>query len=241
MTSCIDIVILAAGEGKRMGTEIPKPFRTLHGKSFLARILESLSRIPNTHRTYIVTNDRIQADVARMFPECTVLVQSNEKGTAKALQTYTDNVPPHQRAPRVLVLPADIPLVPPSCLTRFVEKVSEGNGIIVFRPEKDGAYGRVISNCDGTIEIVEATDCTYHHESIILRNTGVYLFTQLILASLSHITNDNVQHEYYLTDLFKVSDAHVRLHKIRSTDNLGFYGVNTMEELTALERMSVPE
>lgn len=232
----IDIVILAAGQGKRMGADIPKPFRTIHGKSFLARIVDTCTSLVHTKRIYIVVNHAIHNRVREAFPECTILIQSPEKGTAKALQAYVDGVPSQDRSPRVLVLPADIPMIPRRHLQRFLDNVYDGNGIVVFRPSEDAMYGRVISNCDGTIQIVEATDCGAHHATVPLRNTGVYLFTQATLAFLPSIGNDNVQQEHYLTDIFQVSDAHVRMFKVPSHDNLYFYGVNTMEELATLER-----
>lgn len=230
-----DVVILAAGDGRRMGADIPKPLRRLHGQTFLERVVETVSRLPCIHQLYIVTNHRIRAQIEGTFPHAVLLLQQPEKGTAKAMQAYTEQVDDRRKASRVLVIPADIPMIPRESLELFLRRVPQGDGVIVFRPSKDGAYGRVISNCDGTVQIVEAKDCSHHHATVMLRNTGVYLLTQETLKSLPLITNENAQGEYYLTDIFETSNAHVRLHKIPSSENFKFYGVNTTEELSWLE------
>lgn len=231
----IDILILAAGAGKRIGTDIPKVLRKLHGRSFLQRIVDSVSQLKNIAKVYIVVSHHLKELVEHEFPQCEILVQGIHKGTAKAVETY--HVFVENKSEKVLVIPGDVPLISTQILQTFIVNTRLDNGIIVFTPNDGKEYGRVISHPDThNIQIVEFKDCTEEQKLIPTCNAGIYIFSKHTLKDLKYIEDDNKQYEYYLTDIFKISSIPVTLYHIEPANNIYLQGVNTLQDLKELEK-----
>lgn len=217
----IDILILAAGEGKRMGDGPPKVLRELNGISLLQRIINTVSQI-STH-LYIVVSDKIKSQFKTDIP---LLVQGFEKGTAKAVEPYLYI---ENKSRYVMIVAGDTPLISVDILQDFMNVFLSQNkqaGIIAFEPTDGKQYGRIIGN-----KIVEYRDCTEEEKEITLCNTGVYIIdTNILEEYLPLIDNNNTQNEYYLTDIFNFN-LDTFIYKIDSEDNYKFHGINTLEDL----------
>ena len=215
-----DILILAAGEGKRMGEGPPKVLRELHGISLIQRIVNTVSLL--NHNIYVVTNQSLPITQKNVI----FLRQGPEKGTAKAVEPY---LVVQDKAEYVLILAGDTPLISKDILQDFINSFifsDKSVGIITFEPTDGKQYGRIIGN-----KIVEYKDCTINEQQTSICNTGVYIFKNSILATyLPLIQHNNSQNEYYLTDIFNY-DLKAFIYKIDSKDNYKFQGINTLQDL----------
>lgn len=216
-----DILILAAGEGKRMGEGPPKVLRQLNGISLLQRIINTVSQI--SKHLFIVVSENIKRQFKTDIP---LLVQGYEKGTAKAVEPYLFI---ENKSRYVIILAGDTPLISVDILQDFMNLFLSRNkqaGIIAFEPTDGKQYGRIIGN-----KIVEYRDCTEEEKQITLCNTGVYIIdTNILEKYLPLIDNNNAQNEYYLTDIFNYN-LDTFIYKIASEDNYKFHGINTLEDL----------
>lgn len=217
-----DILILAAGDGKRMGAGPPKVLRELNGISLLQRIINTASYLSN--HIYIVVNEKIRRQFKTEIP---LFIQGPQKGTAKAVESYLLSV--KEKSRHVMILAGDTPLLSIDILQDFMNLFllqDKQAGIIAFEPADGKQYGRVIRN-----KIIEYRDCSEEERRIPLCNTGVYIFdTRVLEQYLPLIENNNAQNEYYLTDIFNYN-LDTFIYKIGSEDNYKFHGINTLEDL----------
>lgn len=244
-----DILILAAGEGKRMGDGPPKILRLLCGKSLLERIVNTVSKLNyfyenDTPQIYIVINENIKSKGISLFNNMSnklhnvkLLFQTEPLGTANAVQPYLSEIgksirtlcPLVNKKDYVLILPGDTPLVSKKVLQIFINYcilMKKEAGILAFKPTDGKQYGRIVKN-----RIIEYKDCTEEEKQEPLCNTGVYVIKTTILEQyLPQIQNNNSQNEYYLTDIFNYNlDTFV--YTIKPEDNYKFHGINTLEDL----------
>jgi bifunctional N-acetylglucosamine-1-phosphate-uridyltransferase/glucosamine-1-phosphate-acetyltransferase GlmU-like protein len=142
---------------------------------------------------------------------------------------------------RVLILNGDMPLIQSQLLENFVNELSLVDGLVLTaRLENPHGYGRIIYDKNEFTQIVEEKDCTEEQKGISIINSGLYYIdANLLLKYVPMIENKNAQHEYYLTDIVKIIKNHekisIKTHLISEEENKYISGVNTPEELTALE------
>lgn len=231
MNKSIDVIILAAGEGKRMGEGPPKVLRLLNGVPLLQHIINTVTQLKNVNQIYIVVSEKTKEVISSTINSNTInyLVQGNSKGTAKAVEPY---VSIKNKAQFALILAGDTPLISKEILDSFIKSVHMNAGIIGFRPTDAKQYGRIINN-----KIIEYKDCNEIERNITLCNTGVYMISTIILERyLPFITNDNVQKEYYLTDIFNFNFSK-SIYEIDKSNSYLFQGVNTLEDLQELQNL----
>lgn len=235
----IDIVILAAGEGKRMGEGLPKVLRPVLGIPILQRIINTVSQLNDIQNIYVIVskklmkNDNFQS-FFNLNQKIKFLLQGDEKGTAKAVEPYIilNNT---SKAEFVMVLAGDTPLLESDMLQLFVSdffKSKKQAGIIAFEPNDGKQYGRIINN-----KIIEYKDCNVDEREIKLCNTGIYLFDNNILEkNLPKVTNNNTQKEFYLTDIFNFLDKSIiYCYVVQNEYNYQFHGINTIEDFIECE------
>jgi bifunctional N-acetylglucosamine-1-phosphate-uridyltransferase/glucosamine-1-phosphate-acetyltransferase GlmU-like protein len=223
-----DILILAAGEGKRMGKGPPKVLRELQGMSLIQRIINTVSQLNHTSNNIFVV-------VKKLLPlsqeNITFLKQGPDKGTAKAVEPYLSV---DTNSDYVLILAGDTPLITKEILQDFINSFlfwEKQAGIIAFEPDDGKQYGRIIGN-----KIIEYKDCSEKERETSLCNTGVYIFNRMTLqAYLPLINNNNAQNEYYLTDIFNYN-LDTFIYKIHPQDNFKFHGINTLDDLKECEQ-----
>lgn len=227
----IDIIILAGGEGKRMGDGPPKVLRLLNGIPLLQHIINTVSTLNNVNQIYIVVSEKTKEQIKDTVNnnDISFLIQGNSKGTAKAVEPYLSI---KNKAQFALILVGDTPLISKEILVSFIGSIYMNGGIIGFRPTDTKQYGRIIDN-----KIIEYKDCTEIERETTLCNTGVYLISTIILERyLPLITNENIQKEYYLTDIFNFNFSK-SIFEVNQEECYTFQGVNTLQDLQELQNL----
>lgn len=230
-------IILAAGEGKRMRSELPKVLHLVGGRPMLVRVLETV-RMVNPEKIVVVTgryhNQIIQTLAKWMDIFGVVFVeQSPALGTGHAVLCCLDQF---TKDDRVLILNGDMPLLR-STVLRILLSHERINRVMTTKLENPTGYGRAVYDGRGDFQgIVEERDCREDERQIQEVNTGVYVFSgQVLHKCLPLLTNENSQKEYYLTDVVRHALAvGYSIDTYMTMDSIGTRGVNTPEELAEL-------
>ena len=232
----LQIVILAAGQGKRMRSGLPKVLHPLAGRPLLAHVLET-ARALNAQKIVVVHGHGAEA-VRAAFPDGGLAwaLQAEQLGTGHAVQQAL----PHLEAGGdVLVLYGDVPLVREATLRRLLEASREGLAVLTVELDDPAGYGRVLRDQAGRVaRIVEHKDASAAERAIREINAGFFaLSAQRLGGWLKKITNRNAQKEYYLTDIVALAVAEdVPVIGVRAEDAWEVAGVNSKRELAELER-----
>ncbi len=233
----LEVVVLAAGQGKRMASAIPKVLHPLAGRPLLHHVLDAVAATA-PDRVHVVVGHGADA-VRSASPGDVVWVQQPERrGTghavAQALPGVADDAV-------VLVVYGDVPLIASSTLLDTVAAAREGAIALVTASLEDPAQlGRIVRDGDGRIRsIVEFRDADAGQRSIREVNSGILAAPRSLLAPLlERLSPDNAQGEYYLTDVIAMAvAAGVAVEGLTVADPLEISGVNDRAELAALERV----
>ena len=233
----LDVIVLAAGLGKRMRSDLPKVLHPLAGRPLLAHVIDA-ARALAPRKIFVVHGhgaDRVRA----AFPDSGVdwVLQAQQLGTGHAVLQALPQVSP---AADVLILYGDVPLVQPATLKRLVEGARGSVGVVVAELADPSGYGRIVRD-DGqrVARIVEQKDATASELAIREVHAGFFcLSARRLVPWLSKISNDNAQEEYYLTDLVALAVANaVPVVAVKVEDQWEVAGVNSMQELAVLERV----
>lgn len=232
----LQIVILAAGQGKRMRSGLPKVLHPLAGRPLLAHVLDT-ARALKARRTVVVHGHGAEA-VRAAFPDAGIAwaLQSEQLGTGHAVQQA---MPHLDGKGEVLVLYGDVPLVREATLRRLLEAAREGLAVLTVELDDPAGYGRVLRDQAGRVaRIVEHKDASPSERAVREVNAGFYALSAPRLAGwLKKITNRNAQKEYYLTDIVALAVAEdVPVIGVRAEDEWEVAGVNSKRELATLER-----
>ncbi len=234
-------VILAAGKGTRMKSELPKVLHTLGGRPLLAWCLETVRALA-PGRIVVVVGHQAQR-VERAFAgqdDLTFVLQEPQLGTGHALMAAAPELAAWQGP--VLILCGDVPGLRPTTLQHLLHhhrRRGEALTVLGMEPPEPAHYGRLITSAGGMLErIVEYRDATPEQRRLRLVNAGVYAArTQPLLATLPRLRPDNDQGEYYLTDLVELLRRQgLAVGYTVCQDPAEVAGVNRPEELAALER-----
>jgi bifunctional UDP-N-acetylglucosamine pyrophosphorylase / glucosamine-1-phosphate N-acetyltransferase len=226
----LSIVILAAGRGERMVSSRPKVMHGIMAKPMIDYVVERAREL-NPERVIVVTGFGGEIVETHLEGKGVLFArQAEQRGTAHAVLSAGDLLGNGS----ILILYGDVPLIERSTLEGFLEASAAQNHISFMTTEVDdpGGYGRVISQGDEILEIVEDNDATPEQRKIRIINTGICIIPQICLPLLRDIKNDNKKGEYYLTDICKVagkSGIPVRNHfHLPAVEVLG---INTRQEL----------
>lgn len=235
-TPPVQAVILAAGKGTRMKSELPKVLHRIAGRTLLDHVLDTAAAAGVDRCIAVVGH---QADLVRKTCARSGLdfvIQEPQLGTGHAVQMA---VPALDAAGFCLVLAGDVPLLRSATLARVIGRAAVGDSAAVVLtcvvPDA-GAYGRIIKDESGAVSaIVEARDATEDQLKIGEYNTGVFCFrTTELIAAVAALAPDNSQGEYYLTDTVSVLVAggkRVVAEICEDPDEV--VGINTAAELEA--------
>jgi len=233
----LDVIVLAAGLGKRMRSDLPKVLHPLAGRPLLAHVIDT-ARTLAPRKIFVVHGhgaDRVRA----AFPDSGVdwVLQAEQLGTGHAVLQALPQVSPDAD---VLILYGDVPLARPATLKRLLEGARGGVAVLVAELADPSGYGRIVRDgAQRVARIVEQKDATAGELAIREVNAGFFcLSARRLVPWLSKISNDNAQKEYYLTDLvaLAVADA-VPVVAVKVEDQWEVAGVNSTHELAALERV----
>jgi bifunctional UDP-N-acetylglucosamine pyrophosphorylase/glucosamine-1-phosphate N-acetyltransferase len=232
----LHVVILAAGQGKRMRSALPKVLHPIAGRPLLAHVLDA-ARALKPERIYVVHGHGGE-EVRSAFSGAQVVwvEQARRLGTGHALMQALPRVP---RAATVLVLNGDVPLVRVETLRKLVRVAGRGVAIATSDLSDPTGYGRVVRAPDGRVQrIVEQKDATRAELAIREWYAGFLAGNASRLAGwLAKVANRNAQKEYYLTDVIGLAAAAgAPVTAVKAADKMEVAGVNSREELAILER-----
>lgn len=234
----LNIIILAAGQGKRMFSQLPKILHPLAGKPLLEHVVHTAHQVnPEVlpvviygHRGETVKHNLAHLNV--MWVE-----QLQQLGTGHALR---EALPHISTEDRVLVLYGDVPLISIATLKKFIaETPQEALGIITVKLANPTGLGRIIRDKQNkVIDIIEEKDLTPAERTIDEINTGIYLFPKnFLLDALPRLQNNNSQQEFYLTDTIKMAvQKNIPLHTSEPRSPEEILGINDKIQLALLER-----
>jgi UDP-N-acetylglucosamine pyrophosphorylase len=235
--STVTAVILAAGKGTRMKSELPKVASVLNKSPLLIHVLKNLESA-NIKRKVVVVGYRkeIVTEIAKDFPGVEFADQTEQLGTGHAVICAEKNIKPTDKY--VLVACGDAPLISShsfqSLLSLHIDKDFSAT-VLSAKMEDPTGYGRIIrSSDDGSLlRIVEQKDATSEEKSVNEVNTGTYCFTAShLFAALKEIGNDNAQKEYYLTDVIKIFRSQgKKVGAMVLSNALESHGINSPEDL----------
>jgi bifunctional UDP-N-acetylglucosamine pyrophosphorylase/glucosamine-1-phosphate N-acetyltransferase len=232
----LDVIVLAAGQGKRMKSDLPKVLHPIAGRPLLAHVLDAARAL--APRKTIVVHGHGAEKVRAAFADAGVewVLQAEQLGTGHAVQQAM----PHVKGDAdVLILYGDVPLVRAESLKRLVDAARDGVAVMTTELADPKGYGRIVrSGKDGVERIVEEKDASDKERAIREINTGFMALGAKRLAGwLGKIGNANAQKEYYLTDIvtLAVKDG-VHVVAVKVSDATEVSGVNSKAELAALER-----
>jgi bifunctional UDP-N-acetylglucosamine pyrophosphorylase/glucosamine-1-phosphate N-acetyltransferase len=251
----MNIVILAAGQGKRMKSALPKVLQTLAGKPLLQHVLNtalSLQGKSSKHGPIVVVGHGA-ADVKEFlasaakedsrFSKVSTALQSQQKGTGHAL---LQALPKLDVQEPTLVLYGDVPLTTQKTLSKLAKLADGVRGkdsalaLLTQNLNKPTGYGRIVRDADGSVkEIVEEKDASALQKAIQEINTGIMVLpTNALKKWLKALRSSNAQGEYYLTDVIAmaVKDG-VPIRTTQADDEFETIGVNSRDQLASLERV----
>ncbi|WP_297325298.1 bifunctional UDP-N-acetylglucosamine diphosphorylase/glucosamine-1-phosphate N-acetyltransferase GlmU [Nitrosomonas sp.] len=235
----LNVVILAAGAGKRMRSSLPKVLHTLAGYPLL-RHVTSTARLLMPYKICVVIGHGGEV-VQRSMPDSdlTWVVQEHQLGTGHALmqvQPYLD------KEGSTLVLYGDVPLVSKDTLQKLIISAQAGYCVLLTAIVADPTgYGRIVRDprTNAITAIVEQKDASVVQQDICEINTGIMLIPNIYLHEwLPKIENTNAQHEYYLTDIIAMAAKQgVQVNSTQPTNLWEVMGVNDKRQLAQLERI----
>ena len=236
MTAPLHVIVLAAGEGKRMKSALPKVLQKIAGRPMLAQVIDTARalRPAGIHVVYGHGGEQVRAAFADQ-PDLHWAEQAQQLGTGHAVQQAMPGVADDVR---VLVLYGDVPLITPHSLQRLLDAPGRLAVLAAELPDPAG-YGRILRDPEGRVAaIVEHKDADDEQRRIHLVNTGVIAADSTALKRwLEHLRNDNAQGEYYLTDVFAAAaEEYAAAEIVVVADPLETEGANDPWQLAQLER-----
>lgn len=232
------VIILAAGQGTRMKSRLPKVLHPLGGIPLVGHVLHTAAELGAAHTVVVVRHDRdrVSEAVLELAPEVQIADQDEVPGTGRAMEAGLDLLPEDFEG-TVVVLSGDVPLLDSGTVARLVQAhVDQGNQLTLVSAayEDPTGFGRIVRDADGTFaSIVEQKDASEAQQRICEINAGVYAFDAVTIRRvLANIGVNNAQGEKYLTDAASVIKREGgRIEAVTITDNWLVQGINDRVQL----------
>ena len=226
----LDIVILAAGKGTRMGSSLPKVLVGLAGRPMLEHLLDSVSQLKKTKLHVVVGHEAQQ--VRKTFSgnkKINWIKQTKQLGTGHAVKQAAKHIRSNSN---VVILYGDVPLISESTISKLAKLASKGPSLLTFNKENPTGYGRIIRGSRNKVEaIIEEKDASTSQKEITEVNSGIMAFkAKDLIRLLGKIRNNNKAKEFYLTDT--VYEAHLEklnIQSLRLSNADEVLGCNTLE------------
>lgn len=236
----IAAIILAAGKGTRMKSDMHKVLHPIAGRPMVLHLIESVAALSPERTVVVVGAGRDQVEAAVAPHGVTVAHQAEQLGTGHAVaqaETALDGF-----SGDVLILYGDVPLVSTDTMRRMIARLNETDApaavVLGFRPEEPGAYGRILADADGRIgRMVEFKDADAAERAVTLCNSGLMAVRSAdLFGLLTRVGNDNAAGEYYLPDIVMLAAGDGRSSAVIEADADEVAGVNSRAELAVMER-----
>ena len=232
----LSIIILAAGQGTRMRSNLPKVLQPLAGKPLLAHVLACADALAANDICVVYGHGGEAVQSAISKPDVRWVLQAERLGTGHAVQQAMPGTPDDNR---VLILAGDVPLLTADTLSRLlVETPQDDMAVLTVDLDDPSGYGRIVREGNSVHRIVEQKDASNDEQAIREINTGVILCPgDKLKGWLSNLGNDNSQGEYYLTDVIAMAVADdVEVHGIKADSGAEVIGINDKKQLAEAER-----
>ena len=233
----LEIIVLAAGQGKRMHSALPKVLHALAGRPLLGHVLEAARALKP--QKIVVVQGHGGDEVKAAFPDPAIewVAQTEQLGTGHAV---LQALPRLSADAEVLILYGDVPLVRAETLRRLLEASHKGVAVLTAEVANPTGYGRIVRAAAGRVSrIVEQKDATPAEAAIKEINAGFFaLRAGQLSAWLPKLSNQNAQQEYYLTDIVTLAGTdEVPVFAVKVDDKWEVAGVNSKQDLAGLERV----
>ncbi len=240
----VSMIILAAGKGTRMKSEIAKVLHPICGKPMIHYVVATALAIPNAHVIVVVGHqgDDVKKTVLEISGNVHFVFQNEQKGTGHAVMCAMPAVP--LECGHVIILSGDVPLISAQTIQALRNcHLHHANDITVLAVFLDNpfGYGRIIQTRTGEVQrIVEESDASADEKQIKIINSGIYCVKRSFLEkSLIQITPDNAQKEIYLTDIIGIAAQHQKKIGLMLGSNPNeILGVNSMRDLQKVESLA---
>ncbi|MFM7123468.1 MAG: bifunctional N-acetylglucosamine-1-phosphate uridyltransferase/glucosamine-1-phosphate acetyltransferase, partial [Fluviibacter sp.] len=238
-TRPLQVVILAAGQGTRMRSGLPKVLHSIAGQAMVKHVIAAAATLQPQKTVAVVGHGAPVFEGALAGAGVSFALQSPQLGTGHAVQMALPELQPLPENGQVLILYGDVPLIQPATLKALLQAAGDGVGLITQRLDNPTGYGRIVRDAAGKVVCnVEEKDATDEQRRITEVNTGILcLPAQRLAAWLGALSNQNAQGEYYLTDLLAMAvQQGVPVHTVSPGHDWEVAGVNSKAQLAALER-----
>lgn len=235
-------VILAAGKGKRMYTDLPKVLHKLNGRAMVHRVVDLAKELGADPVVVVVGYQNELVEAALEGRGVTFALQHRQSGTAHAVEQTRSHLIDFQGD--VLVLSGDVPGVSARTLKSLIKRhrnTGSKGTMLTAEVDQPTGYGRVIKDDSGhLVRVVEEKDAQEHERGIREINSGIYIFdAHALFATLPLIQNNNKQNEYYLPDVLYILKEQNQVVAVEKAENYReIQGVNTKEELRRIHEES---
>jgi bifunctional UDP-N-acetylglucosamine pyrophosphorylase/glucosamine-1-phosphate N-acetyltransferase len=232
----LSIIILAAGQGTRMRSDLPKVLQPLAGRPLLSHVLECSKALAADDICVVYGHgaDAVRSTYAN--ESLRWALQAEQLGTGHAMQQAMPDTPDDNR---VLVLFGDVPLLTRETLSVLLADTPAGDvAVLTVDMEDPTGYGRIIRERGSVSAIVEEKDASADEKAVCEINTGVMLCpTDKLKGWVESLSNDNAQGEYYLTDVIGMAvNDKVEVHGIKASSPVEVMGINDKKQLAEAER-----
>ena len=235
------VVVLAAGEGTRMKSSLPKVLHTIAGLPLIGHVLATAHSLAAQHVVTVLRHekDQIENYIKQHFPNTQIALQDDIPGTGRAVEAALEALP-KDFSGEIVVLSGDVPLIDVQSISELVERHRESGALgtlVSCQLDQPDGYGRVLRSGGELLGVVEQKDATLEQLQITEVNAGVYVFDSVQLkAALSEVTTNNASGEKYLTDVaaLMIKNGSVTAHQIR--DHWLVSGINDRAQLSEVAK-----
>jgi bifunctional UDP-N-acetylglucosamine pyrophosphorylase/glucosamine-1-phosphate N-acetyltransferase len=237
MSNPIAAIVLAAGKGTRMKSDLHKVLHPIGGRAMLLHLMASVDAL-NPAKKVVIVGDKADQLEAALGGTADLAVQDPQLGTGHAVQQAEAALAGFDGD--VLILYGDVPFVPTATMQVMIDRLNAADTpavvVLAFEPADPLQYGRVITDGDRVVKMVEHKDATDAERAVRLCNSGLMAAkARDLFALLARVTDNNAAKEFYLVDIVNISNADGRSCAVVKTDAAEVAGINSRAELAAAE------
>lgn len=240
----IKSIILAAGKGTRMKSDMPKVLHTIFDKTLVGYVIDAVNNTGLADENFVIVGhqaERVEEFVNKNYDNAKCVLQSPQLGTGHAVSMALPYLKDFDG--EVIILCGDTPLITSETIKEFVEYHRERKSDLTVMSaifDNPTNYGRIIRNQDGSLNsIVEEKDANPEQKMVKEINAGIYCINwQKIKPAFNELTSNNAQGEYYLTDIIKWgNEKHLSVNAYTLKNNEEIFGINSKAHLAEATRM----
>lgn len=237
MSNKIAAIVLAAGKGTRMKSDLHKVLHPIAGRPMLLHLMASVDELSPAKKVVVVGDKADQLEAA-LGGTAGLAVQDPQLGTGHAVQQAEGALAGFDGD--VLILYGDVPFVPAATMQSMIDRLGAADApavvVLAFEPADPLQYGRVITEGDYVTKMVEHKDATDAERAVRLCNSGLMAAkARDLFALLARVTDDNAAKEFYLVDIVNIANADGRHCAVVKTDPADVAGINSRAELAQAE------